>query len=247
MNLEQYWGIVEKSRPRSNDPETHCAAITRRLQRLSPAEIVDFERNFSRLVDEAYRADLWDVAYAINGGCSDDGFVYFRWWLVMQGRDVFERALLDPESLAEISGCTENLEHEGYGLVALHAYCTVTGEEDIPYDFHSERGGPGPRPKLRGRSTRSDRGFRRKFPMLWRLLKNPPVIDPAWLSWKKDKLKRVVQSIYEERRWSELPGLANALEEAGCSTPFVLDHLRAGRPHARSCWVTYFLLRRPTP
>jgi hypothetical protein len=241
VDREQYWALVEKARPRSNDPEAHCAALTRRLRRLPAAEIVDFERIFSGLVDEAYRADLWDVAYAINGGCSDDGFVYFRWWLVMQGQDVLETALADPESLAEINGASEDLEHEDYGYVAVEAYRAATGEEDIPYDFHSERA-PSGGPRLRGRSTRSDRGFRRKYPMLSRLLRQPPVIDPAWLRWKGGAVRRMARSLHEERRWAELPILADALEEAGCSEPFLLGHLRAGRRHARSCWVTHMLL-----
>jgi hypothetical protein len=243
MNSEQFWGLVEGTRPRGNKPEGHCVALTRRLRRLSPAEIVDFERIFSGLVDEAFRADLWDVTYAISGFGGDDAFVYFRWWLVMQGRDVFETALADPESLIEINGGTEELEHEGYGYVAVKAYRAITGEEDIPYDFHSERGGPGPRPKLRGRSTKSDRGFRRKFPMIWRLLHDRPVIDPAWLRWQDRTVLKLSRSIHEEKRWGDLPILADALEEAGCAEPFLLAHLRANRRHALSCWVTYALAR----
>ena len=38
---------------------------------------------------------LWDAAYLINGGCSDDGFDYFRGWLVDQGRETFERCLAE--------------------------------------------------------------------------------------------------------------------------------------------------------
>jgi hypothetical protein len=57
-------------------------------------------------------------------------------------------------------------------------------------------------------------------------------------------IKRVAQSIHEKRSWAELPVLADALEEAGCAESFLLDHLRAGQPHARSCWVTYLLLQR---
>ena len=81
------------------------AALTRQLQRLSLAEIIAFECILCELVGEAYRRDLWSVVYTINGGCSDDGFLDFRSWLVMQGRDVLETAFGgNPESLAEIAG-----------------------------------------------------------------------------------------------------------------------------------------------
>jgi hypothetical protein len=140
VDREPYGAVVEKARPKNNNPEAHCAALTRRRQRLPAAEIIDFERIFSGLVGDAYRADLWDVFKAINGGCSDDGSVYFRWWLVMQGRDVLETALADPESVAEINGGAEELEHEGYGYVALHASRAATGEEDIPYQAVEKSG-----------------------------------------------------------------------------------------------------------
>ncbi|WP_257233953.1 DUF4240 domain-containing protein [Streptomyces sp. JV178] len=52
------------------------------------------------LLGTSYRAPLWAAAFTINGGCSDDGFDYVRGWLVLQGHEVFERAVADPDSLA---------------------------------------------------------------------------------------------------------------------------------------------------
>jgi hypothetical protein len=239
VDREQYWNLVDKARPRSNDPERHCTALIRSLQRLPATDILDFECIFWRLVKAAYRRDLWGVVASMTGFCSDDGFAYFRWWFVMQGQDVFETALADPESLAEITGGREELpECEEYAGVARAAYEAATGKE-MPDNLNL--GGPS---RLRGRTPGTQRGFRRKYPMLWRLLRDPPAIAPAWLKWKDGVVKRLAQSIHEERRWDELPILADALEEAGCAEPFLLDHLRAGRRHARSCWVTHFLRRK---
>ena len=36
---------------------------------------------------EAYRWDIWAIAFIINGGCSDDGFEYFRGWLVRKAKN----------------------------------------------------------------------------------------------------------------------------------------------------------------
>jgi hypothetical protein len=47
----------------------------------------------------------------------------------------------------------------------------------------------------------------------------------------------MAHQLYDERRFDELPILADALEEAGCSEDSVLAHLRSGGPHARGCWV----------
>lgn len=42
------------------------------------------------------------AASLILGGCSDDGFEYFRGRLIAQGREVFERSVADPDSLADL-------------------------------------------------------------------------------------------------------------------------------------------------
>ena len=57
----------------------------------------------SGLMADSYRTPLWAAAYVINGGCSDDGFDYFRGWLIVQGRQVFERAVADPDALADLA------------------------------------------------------------------------------------------------------------------------------------------------
>jgi hypothetical protein len=48
------------------------------LSRLRAADIVGFAMRRRDLASRAYRADLWGAAFIINGGCSDDGFEYFR-------------------------------------------------------------------------------------------------------------------------------------------------------------------------
>jgi hypothetical protein len=42
----------------------------------------------------------------------------------------------------------------------------------------------------------------------------------------------------------DLPILADALEDAGCADPELLDHCRAGGKHVRGCWVLDLMLGR---
>ena len=51
----------------------------------------------------------------------------------------------------------------------------------------------------------------------------------------KDVFRKLAQAVYQERSFAELPVLADALEDAGCSDPLILDHCRAITPHARGC------------
>src|SRR5262249_47624836 len=77
-------------------------------------ELGSFEAHFDRCLDRAYTHALWGAAYVIGGGCSDDGFWDFRSTLITCGRDIFEKALRDPDSLAELDReLGENLQVEG--------------------------------------------------------------------------------------------------------------------------------------
>jgi hypothetical protein len=70
----------------------------------------------------------------------------------------------------------------------------------------------------------------------------PVTIDPSWLTWNGGTVPKLAQAIYEERRFGDLPILADALEEAGCSEPTILAHCRSEGPHVRGCWVVDLLL-----
>jgi hypothetical protein len=87
----------------------------------------------------SYTWALWGAAYLINGGCSDDGFDYFRGWLICQGRDVFQRAVHDPDSLASHSA--PNVECEEALSVARCAYEVASGGTEMPRVLH-------PKPEL---------------------------------------------------------------------------------------------------
>jgi hypothetical protein len=69
-----------------------------------------------------------------------------------------------------------------------------------------------------------------------------PEIDPAWLTWNSDAVRKLAASIHAERRFGDLPVLADALEEAGCSDETILGHCRDGGEHALGCWVLDLLL-----
>jgi ATP-dependent Clp protease ATP-binding subunit ClpA len=69
-------------------------------------------------------------------------------------------------------------------------------------------------------------------------------IDPAWLSANSGEVERIAHSIDELWRWYDLPKLADALEEAGCTNREMLDHCRQPGEHGLRCWVIDLLLDR---
>jgi hypothetical protein len=69
-------------------------------------------------------------------------------------------------------------------------------------------------------------------------------IEPRWLTWGGGTVVRMARAIYEERRFEDLPVLADALEEAGCTARAILSHCRTPAAHVRGCWVVDGLLSR---
>jgi hypothetical protein len=63
----------------------------------------------------------------------------------------------------------------------------------------------------------------------------PVPLAPAICRWNGGIVVGLAQAIYEEQAFSQLPILADALEEAGCDDAGVLGHLRSSGPHARGC------------
>jgi hypothetical protein len=67
-------------------------------------------------------------------------------------------------------------------------------------------------------------------------------LDPRWLLWNDGGIARLASDIYAQRKFTELPVLADALEEAGCREEMILSHCREATDHARGCWVIDLLL-----
>ena len=90
---------------------------------------------------------------------------------------------------------------------------------------------------------RADKLKRQKESLLcdWR---KAHVIDPAWLSRNGGTVAAVARVIATDRRWTDLPILADALEEAGCTDAEMLSHCRQPGEHEANCWVTDLLLER---
>ncbi len=70
---------------------------------------------------------------------------------------------------------------------------------------------------------------------------HPPSIDSVWLTPKVIELSR---AIYGNREFGRLSTLADALEEAGCTSPLLLTHCRGPGPHVLGCWAIDQMLGR---
>lgn len=163
MNDAQFWGLIDATRLGvEEDPDAHIEALTAALAALPESEILQFHRIFSELWSRAYTWDLWAAASIIGGGCSDDGFTDFRGWLVSRGREVYEDALANPESLAEV--VDDECQIQGYLEAAGQAWARKMGKDDL--DFPEYWTGTSPKEPSGTRWARED--LPRRFPKLWK-------------------------------------------------------------------------------
>jgi hypothetical protein len=70
----------------------------------------------------------------------------------------------------------------------------------------------------------------------------PVVLHPLWLHWSDQLIPNLARVLLDERRFDDLPILADALEDAGCDDRSLLDHLRSGCPHYPGCWALDLIL-----
>lgn len=134
-----FWTLIADARARATDADAVAAEAAALLAARPPGEIVAAQQILWDLLTHSYRNPLWAAAYLINGGCSDDGFDYFRGWLLTQGRSVFESVLADPDSLAALPAVVAaaesgvELECEAALNIAWDAHLRATGRK-LPED-----------------------------------------------------------------------------------------------------------------
>ncbi|MEV6251267.1 DUF4240 domain-containing protein [Streptomyces sp. NPDC051742] len=138
MNKQQFWQLLEAAHNQASDPNDGEAVAREAASLLASRpveEILAAEQVLWDLMVDSYTNPLWAAAYIANGGCSDDGFDYFRGWLIAQGREVFEHVVADPDALAELpivqASAADGVDLEGEDMlgIAWNAHISATGDQ----------------------------------------------------------------------------------------------------------------------
>lgn len=137
MNEQQFWKIIEVVKAEAGaDVDARPAVLRKHLLLLEPDAIQRFQQRYEALLLEANSWNLWAAAYVMNDGCSDDGFKYFRDWLISEGEQIYKAAVAKPDSLASLAK-RDNFELEAFGYAALKAY-SEKGAGELERDFAVE-------------------------------------------------------------------------------------------------------------
>jgi len=134
LEEEKYWTIVKKSLVNFKNEEEQTKKLVDELKKLSVKEMIGFALRTEKLSNEIYTSDMWCAAYIVNGGCSDDGFEYFRSWIISKGKEAFYRIKEKPDAFIEYANLEiDAYDFEQFNYVALDAFKELTGEHI--YDF----------------------------------------------------------------------------------------------------------------
>ncbi len=148
MTLDQFWQMIEQSRSDAMQGEDQVVALERALLALPPREMVSFEGHCWDLLSLSFRRELWAVAAVIEPGCSQGSFDALRAWMILQGKEFFDRVVAHPQRIAErIPANSHPWQITGEKLLELvpHNYQKVTGEEmptvprKVPYVIKGSR------------------------------------------------------------------------------------------------------------
>jgi hypothetical protein len=150
MDQKMFWTIVDRSREKAGGaPDAHSKTLEAALLELDADDIEAFDRMFRSYLAQAYSWDLWGAAYIIGGGCSDDGFTDFRAWLISKGQAVYEAALRDADSLADVVGETDgDAQFEEFTYAASKAWEQKLNKapEDFPWEDSGQAAEPSGEP-----------------------------------------------------------------------------------------------------
>ena len=127
---DAFWRLVAETRSAAgSNTGRQSELLDERLRRLPAAQIAGFAQIHRTLDRRAYTWALWGAAATVEDGCSDDCFRDFRFYVISLGRDAYERALRNPDSLATVVQDAETGDWENADDVAPEAYSSVTGND----------------------------------------------------------------------------------------------------------------------
>lgn len=129
INKESFWDLIHKAKNAcGQDMDAMLAYLKDRLVSMGPTQAQNFHDIIHVYEDLADKFGLWDAAGIMKEyGCSDDGFIDFRAWLIAQGREVYFAALADPDSLADVVPYGD-CRFEQLSYVGDYAYEQLTGK-----------------------------------------------------------------------------------------------------------------------
>jgi hypothetical protein len=130
-NADKFWKLIDGAVKVSNGNQVLFEKfLVKQLTKVSLEEIKNFEIVFRKVVIDADDYKVMAAQKIIEGYVSDDPYLYFRCWLIGQGKKVYDETLKNPDYLADIVRKDEIYELEALMYVATKAYSEKLDKEE---------------------------------------------------------------------------------------------------------------------
>lgn len=161
MDFNLFWELIdESSTADSNIGKVEL--LGSKLATFDPSAIKRFAVLLNDCMDQLNHWDLWAVAWISRNGCSDDDFDYFKAWIIMQGRAVFESVIASPLSVTEHVHSQQDIQCEAL----LHTPFSVYEEKTSrPLRLSSRN-----QSKIKGKSW-TEAELQDRYPAVWNRIK----------------------------------------------------------------------------
>ena len=124
VNKDTFWALIDQAKEHPDAPDEW---LMKQLMSMKPEQAINFSYIAHAYMALADQYGLWTAANVIvKYGCDDDGFIYFRAWLVGQGKGVYMAALKDPDFLADAPSYYDH-QFESLSYTGALAYEELTG------------------------------------------------------------------------------------------------------------------------
>ena len=128
LDEDLYWQIIDKSLKNTQNQIEQEKFITNELSKLEPNQIIGFKLRTDRFLADTYTSEMWCAGYIMNGGCSDDGFDYFRGWVISKGKEAYYQAKTEPDTLIKYyEEELEFYEFENFWYLGVETFKNKTG------------------------------------------------------------------------------------------------------------------------
>lgn len=131
INTDKFWLLIDTAiKASNNDNIKKEQFLATELSKRSLNEINNFEIALRKNIIDADDFKIMAAQKIIQGFVSDDTYLYFRCWLIGQGKTVYSETLKNPDYLAEIVRKGDVYEFEDLLYIATTAYSRKAGIEE---------------------------------------------------------------------------------------------------------------------
>ena len=98
-----FWVLISDARKNSESKYDLIENLKNILETFRPNELRNFQKHLLIKQNELNLWDVWALAYIVRRGCGDDGFDYFKAWVVSKGPEAFNAVLsIDEKKLVKV-------------------------------------------------------------------------------------------------------------------------------------------------